>query len=142
MITLLGIGMLEEIGAIEVGEAMLIVGKMRRHPVEDDTDALLVEMIDEKHQILRCAIACRRRKVTYGLIAPRAVKGMLHNRQQLDMGEAHLLGILGQLKGEFPIGEIPVSQWGPRRRNGYLVRRRRSGGANPISGKAGHGSLP
>ena len=50
----------------------------------------LMKLIDEAHEILRCAVAAGRREVSGGLIAPRTVKRMLHHRQQLDMREAHL----------------------------------------------------
>ena len=36
------IGMLIEMRAVEVARAMLVGGKMRRHPVQDHTDTLLV----------------------------------------------------------------------------------------------------
>jgi hypothetical protein len=30
--------------------------KMGRHPIEDDTDVVLMQRVDEKHQVLRRAV--------------------------------------------------------------------------------------
>ena len=69
---------------------------MRRHPVEDHADAVLVQVIDEVHEILRRAVASGRREVAGRLVAPRAVERMLHDRQQLDVREAQVGHVLDQ----------------------------------------------
>ena len=55
------------------------------------------------HEVLGRAVAARRREVAGGLVAPRPVEGMLHHRQELDVGEAHLAEVgrqrLGQARG-------------------------------------------
>ena len=43
MVALARIGMLVQMGAVEIGEAVLVAGKMGRHPVEDDADFVLVQ---------------------------------------------------------------------------------------------------
>ena len=99
-------------------EAMGVGGEMRRHPVEDDADALAVAGIDEAGKILGPAEARRRRELRQRLVAPGAPKGMLHDRQELDMGEAHLGDIGDQPFGQaapvectiaFPLGLHPGS---------------------------------
>ncbi len=70
VIALARIGVLEEMGAVKVRQAMLVRRKMRRHPIENDADTVLMQRVDQKHQILRRAIVTRRRKVTGDLIAP------------------------------------------------------------------------
>src|SRR5262249_17486980 len=73
------IGMLIEMRTIEVAQAMLIGGKMRRHPVQDHTDTLLVQIVNEVHKIRRCPIAPRWGEVAGDLVAPGGVQWMLHD---------------------------------------------------------------
>ena len=70
MITLLRIRMLEEMRAVEITQAMLVVGKMRRHPIENHANALLMKIIDQVHQVLGRAVPARGREVTGCLISP------------------------------------------------------------------------
>src|SRR3984893_18583752 len=91
--------------AVEVDQAMLVGGKMRGDPVENNTDTKLVQMIDEIHQVFRRAIARGGRKVTRGLISPGAVKRMLRDGHELDMGEAEVLEVVAQRMRKFPITE-------------------------------------
>ena len=81
------VGVLVEMGAVEEREAVGVVREVRRHPVEDDPDAGLVQDVDEIHEVLRLAVPRGRREVAGRLIAPRAVERMLGHRQQLDVGE-------------------------------------------------------
>ncbi len=74
------VGMLVEVRPVEVDEAVRILGKVGGHPVEEDADAPLVQVIDERHEIGRLAVTAGRRVVADGLVAPRAVEGMLHHR--------------------------------------------------------------
>jgi hypothetical protein len=80
MKALLGISMLEEMATIEVGQSMLIIGEVGRHPIENNAQAILVKMINEKHKILRRAVSAGWRKVVAGLVTPRAIKRMLGDR--------------------------------------------------------------
>src|SRR5439155_19723730 len=66
-----GIRVLEEVGAVEVLEAKLVGGKVGGDPVEDDPDSVLVQIVDEEHEVLRRSVAARRREVTGDLVAPR-----------------------------------------------------------------------
>jgi hypothetical protein len=63
---------------------------VRRHPVEEHADPALVQSVDEILEVVRRAEAARRREVAGHLIAPRGIVGVLHDRQELDVGEAHL----------------------------------------------------
>ena len=103
MITLLRVGVLEEMRAVEITQAVLVVGKMRRHPVEDDANPLLVQIIDQVHQILGRAVPARRREVTGRLIPPGAEKRMLSQGQKLDVGEAHFSNVSRQWLGQLAI---------------------------------------
>ncbi len=89
-------------GAVEASQAVFVGGEMRRHPVEDDTDVGLVAGVDEGGEIRRGTEARGGRELAERLVAPGTAEGMLHDRQQLDMGEAHLADIGNQALGQFP----------------------------------------
>ena len=108
MKSLAGIGMLVEMRAIEVGEAVTIGGEVGRHPVKNHADAVLVQAVHQIHEVLWCAVARRWREVAGRLISPGGEVGMLHDRQKFDMGEPHLAGILGQTRTDLPIAEGAV----------------------------------
>ena len=107
-----GVGVLVKMSAIEVSEPVLIGGEMRRHPVQDDADTMLVQDIHQIHEVLRCAIAACGSEVTGCLITPGAVKGVLHDGQELNMREPQLTDILSQPGGQLTIGEEAVSLFG------------------------------
>src|SRR4051794_41729205 len=75
MKSLAWIGVLEEMRAVEIGEAVLVRGEMRRHPVEDYADIRLMQLVDQILEVLRRAVAARRREVAGALIAPGPQKG-------------------------------------------------------------------
>ena len=81
MLALARVGVLVERGAVEPAQREVVLGEMRRHPVEDHTDASVMQGIDEVTEIVWGAEARRRRVVARNLIAPRAVERMLHHRQ-------------------------------------------------------------
>src|SRR3972149_3704871 len=70
-------------------------------------------MIDEPAEIIRRAVRAGRREVAGALIAPRVVKRVLSDRQQLNVREAGFLHVLHELPREFtvveeaPIGGTP-----------------------------------
>ncbi len=83
-----------------------------------------MEGVDERHEVVRRAVAGGGREVAGGLVAPRAVERMLGDRQQLDVGEAHVAGIGGQQRRHLAVGEeargivardASTSRGGPRR---------------------------
>src|SRR5579875_3167689 len=102
------IGVLVEMGAVEIAEPMGIRGEMPGNPVDENAKALAMGAIDEAREARRLAEAARRRVEPDGLIAPRAVEGMLGDRQQLDVAEAHLLRI-----GHEPVGELVIGEEAP-----------------------------
>ena len=102
------IRVLVQMRAVEVGEPMLVVRKMRRHPIKDHPQSALVQAINEIHEILRGAVARGRREISRDLISPRAVERMLHDRQELHVREAHVERMVAELVGELPVGERAV----------------------------------
>ncbi len=80
---------------------------------------VLVEVVDQVHQVLRGSVAAGGREVAGGLVAPGAVERVLHQGQELDVGEAHLVHVLGEQRGELPVVEeafsgLPVPAPGPQ----------------------------
>ena len=107
MLALAGIGVLVGGGAVEPRQAMLVLREVARDPVEDHADVGLMTGVHERLEILGRTEAAGRREEANHLIAPRAGERMLHHRQQLDVGEAHLLHVGHELGGHLAIGEQP-----------------------------------
>ena len=103
METLLGVGMFIKRRAVEPLEPVIVGREMPRHPVQDDAEAAPVRRIDEFGEFLGAAMADGRRIKADGLITPRSVERVLGDRQQLDMGEAHVAGVIDELFGQFVI---------------------------------------
>ena len=99
---------LEEVRAVEEGEAMRIVREVRGGPIEDHADAPLMQVIDQVHEVFRLAVAVRGREVAGDLVAPASVEGVLHHRQEFDMREAMLEHVLGK-----PWSKLAVAQRAP-----------------------------
>ena len=56
------IGILVQRGAVEVGQAIVVLGEVRRHPIDDHADAVLMQVIDEVLEVVRVAEAAGGRK--------------------------------------------------------------------------------
>ena len=105
MLALAGIGIFIAGAAVKPVQPGGVSGKMSRHPVEDHPDARLMTGIHKEHEILRGAVAGGGGEVSGDLIPPGAVKGMLHHRQQLNVGIAHVLHIGDQLLRQLAVGK-------------------------------------
>ena len=112
VVALTGIGVLVQMCPIEVGETVLVRRKMGGYPVEDDADTLLVQVIDQVGEVLRGAPAAAGREVAGGLVPPGAVEGVLHYREELNVGEPHLLAVPRELRSEFAVGQPAVAVFG------------------------------
>ncbi len=108
------IGVFVERGAVELAQAVRVVGKMPRHPVQDHAETGAVAGIDEMGEILRRAEPRAGGELRQRLIAPGAAEGMLHDRQQLEMGEAQIADIGNELFGQ----RRPVERCRPDRSAG------------------------
>ena len=89
-----GVGVLEQVRPVELRQGEGVFGKVRRHPVEDHPDPGLVQLVDQGHELLGRPVAARRREETGRLVAPRPVEGVLHQREELDVGEPGLLHVM------------------------------------------------
>ena len=130
VVALAWIGVLVEVRAVEAGQPVLVDREVRGHPVEDHADAALVQPVDQRHQVLGCAVAGGRREVAGRLVPPRAVERVLHHRQQLDVGEAVGQHVVGERVGELGVGGEAATRRGDPapRAEVHLVDRDRPGG--------------
>ena len=99
------VGMFEERRAVKEPQPVRIPCKMRGNPVHDDTDALAMCAVNEIHQLLRLAVARRRRIIASDLIAPAGIIGILHQRHNLNVGISHIDHIVDQLFRQFAVAE-------------------------------------
>ena len=120
-----GIRVLVQMRSVEVRQAVLVGGEVRRHPVEDHAETALMQMVDQEHQILRRPEPARRREISRRLVAPRAVERMLHDRQQLDVGEAEVERVVGELRRDVAIAEPALIRSATPRAEVDLVDRHR-----------------
>ena len=103
------VGVLEEMGTVEVLQAELIGGKVRWDPVQDHADPVLMQVVDEEHEVLRRAVPAGRREVAGDLVAPGLVERMLHHRHELDVREAHAAHVVGETRRELAVRQPAVA---------------------------------
>src|SRR5579872_13359 len=108
MKTLAGIGMLVKVRSIKITYAVLIGGKMRWNPIKVNADFVLMEIVNEEHEVLRRAVAAGRSKIASRLVAPRSTERMLHHRQKLHMREAQPQDIIRELFRQLAVRERPI----------------------------------
>ena len=68
-----------------------------------------MQAVDERAEVVRRAEARRRRVVAGHLVAPRARERVLHDRHQLDVREAELERVVGELVGQLLVGQRAVA---------------------------------
>ena len=80
VVPLARVGVLVEVGAVEVAQAVLVVGEVGGDPVEDHADAAAVQGVDQGHEVVGRAEPAGRGEVADRLVAPRAVERVLGRR--------------------------------------------------------------
>ena len=85
----------------EACERKIILRKMRRHPVENHAQIVLVAGIDKAAKRFRRAVARGRRVITGHLIAPRRIERVFGDRHQFDMRITECQHIRNQFFREF-----------------------------------------
>ena len=123
-----GISVLVERRPVEAGEGEVVLGEMRRDPVDDHADAGLVQPVDEVAQFVGRAEPRRGRVVRRDLIAPGAAEGMFGYWQELHVRVAEPADVLDQLFGEFLVRK-PL----PPRAQVHLVDRHGGGVRRPLA---------
>ena len=81
---------------------------MSGSPIEKDADTGLMTAIDKLHEFGGRTVAAGGGEVAESLVAPRTVEGVLHYREQLDVGVAEIFYIGDELIGEFAIREPAI----------------------------------
>ena len=132
------VGVLVERGAVEAGQGELVLGEVRRHPVDDDADAGVVQRLDQPTEAVGVAEACGGGVVGRDLVAPRAAERVLHDGQQLDVGEAQLGDVRRQLVGELVVAQRAAALVLAPRAEVHLVDRHRPLVGTVLGGALGH----
>src|SRR5689334_5037092 len=65
-----GISVLKKVSAIKVGKPVLICWEVRWDPVEINPDSMLMQVVDQVHEILRGSVSAGGCKVSSGLVTP------------------------------------------------------------------------
>ena len=99
------VGVLVQGFAVEPGQRPLILGEVRRHPVQQHADAGLVEFVHEVPEFVGVAEARRRGEVGRDLVAPGSAERVLRHRHELHVGEAEPLDVVHQFLGQFAVAE-------------------------------------
>ena len=105
VLTLPGIFVLEQGRAVEVREAVRILRKVPGHPVQQHANAPAMTRVDERLEVFGPAESARRRIESRDLVSPGSEERVLHDRQQLDVREAHLLHVGHELLGKLAVTE-------------------------------------
>src|ERR1700693_690735 len=95
-------------GAIEVSQAVGVGRKVRRHPVQDDGDAMLMQVVDQIHEILWRAVARCGGEIASGLVSPGTIERMFHHRQEFHMSKSHALDILREPRRGLAVGQRTI----------------------------------
>ena len=103
VLSLSGIRVLKGGCPVKVRKPVGIPGKMSRHPVQDNANPVAVQIIDHPGKVLRRAVTGRGSEISCHLVAPGAVKGVLRNPHDLNVGIAHVFHILHDFSGKFPV---------------------------------------
>ena len=102
------IGVLVKMGAVKICEAVSVAGKMSGSPIKEDADAGLMTAVDKLHELGGGTMAAGGGEIAESLVAPGTVEGMLHYREQFDVGVAEIFYVGDELVGEFAIREPAI----------------------------------
>src|SRR6266567_9103514 len=102
------VGMLVEMAAVKLRQAVSVAREMRGSPIENDADAGLVTAVDELHEFDRRTKAAGGGEVAESLVTPGTVVRMFHDGEQFDMSVAELFSVGNQLVGELPVSEPAI----------------------------------
>ena len=125
--TLAGIRVFVEMRAVKFREGKTVAGKMGGHPVENHPKPAAVQVVDKPREILGRPKAVGGRVKARDLITPRAIERMFRQRHHLNMREAHVDGVVGELHRQLPIRQGAVSILGftfPRAEVNFVNRHR------------------
>ena len=91
--------------AVEIAQAVRIVGEVGGHPVEDDAVAMPVQGVDEVGEVVGRAESRRRGEVADRLVTPAPVERVFGDRHQLDVREVGVVEVGDELVGQLAVVE-------------------------------------
>ena len=97
MLALTWISMFKERRSIELGQPMLVLREVTRHPVHDDAKPGLMTAVHELAELVWISKTARGCKITRDLVSPGTIEGMLGEPHQLQVREAETFCIRDQL---------------------------------------------
>src|SRR6187200_1589181 len=103
MLALLRIAVFVERSPIEARERMAVLREMPRDPVEQHANAELMQLRHELAELVRQAVAPRRREVARALIAPGLVERVLRDRQELHVRKAEVRDVGSELTRDLAV---------------------------------------
>src|SRR4028119_234512 len=109
MEALAGVSVCEEVRPIKIFHPMLIGGEMGRHPIQNHTNALLMQVVHQIHEILGSPIAAGWGEKAGSLMAQRPVERMLSNWHQFYVGKPQPFNIVSQFRSKFPVSKEAIS---------------------------------
>ena len=89
--------------AVESAQSVQISAEMRRIPVKNHSDPLLMKCIDKVPEVLAAPITGGRCKERFRLRTHRLILGIFKKREQLDGCVPHLCDISGQVLCKLPV---------------------------------------
>src|SRR6516165_6986688 len=94
-----------QVSSVKVTEAGLVFREMRRDPVQNHSDSLLMKVVDEIHEVVGRSKPAGGGKVADSLVSPGTIERMLHDRKQFHVRETRIVNVLGQKRSQFAVGE-------------------------------------
>src|SRR6476660_257638 len=108
MLTSPRIRVLVKMSSVEIAETGFIFREMRRNPVENHADPVLMEIVHEIHEVGGSSKAAGGSEIARRFVSPRTIKGMLHHGEQFHVGETCVTDIVRQQRRHFTVAEPPV----------------------------------
>src|SRR6202167_5529135 len=117
------IDVLVQRAAVETPKAKRVGREMRGSPVENHSDTVLMQAVDQVAEVVRRSVAGSGGIVTRRLVSPGTGERMLHHGKEFDVREAYVPQVLDELHGQFAIAERPVAFFGnsPPRTEMHLI---------------------
>ena len=96
--------MLENSSSIEHSQPMCVFWKMSWNPIQNNTNIILMEIVNHISKIFRCSITGSRCIISSHLISPRTIERILCNTHKFDMGVPHFFDVLRRFYCKLTIG--------------------------------------
>ena len=91
---------------VEFEKPVFVFRKMRRHPVEDYADAVIMESVHQPHKSVRRAETRRNAEISRYLIPPATVERVFRNGHEFHVGIPHLFDVRHELCRKFIVSIV------------------------------------